>query len=207
MNRLSYISTALVFIFSATFWWQGTSGLQAFTSETARRLEVLESPKTLSNLNFENQNNEPINFVDYQGKVVLVDFIYTRCPDICHALGFAFKSIKEDLKELGLDDQVQIANISFDLENDMSEELDAYIKRYSNDTSSWHGLRLKDPQKLPQLLNDFGIVVIANDRGGFDHNAAIHLLDEKGRLIGIYDYQAQKQIVKHIREQIETITL
>lgn len=188
-------------MFSAIVWWQGTNGFQAFTSETARRLDVLESPRTLSNLSFKNQENKSINFSDYQGKVVLVDFIYTSCPDVCHALGFSIKSIKNDLKKSSLEDKIQIANITFDLENDTPKKLDAYVKRYSKNTITWHGLRLKDPKSLSQLLTDFGVVVIPNEQEGFDHNAAIHLLDQNGRLIGIYDHQAHDQIVDHIHKQ------
>ncbi len=207
MNRLSISSALCVLLFSSTLWWQGTDGLQAFTSETARRLKVLESPRVLTDLTFENQDYESVNFSEYEGKIVLVDFIYTNCPDLCHALGFIFKSIKTELEELGLEDQVQIVNISFDVEQDTPDKLNSYVKRYTKDTRNWNALRLKDPEKLSQLLNDFDIVVIPNERGGFDHNAAIHLLDQNGRLIGIYDHQAQAQIIARIRKQTKTTFL
>jgi len=207
VNRYSVISSLLVLIISATVWWQGTSGFKAFTSETARRIEVLENPRVLSGLSFENQNYQDINISDYKGKYVLVDFIFTSCPDICHALGYAFKSIKSELENLGLGEHVQIVNISFDIERDTPEQLSAYVQRYTEDSNVWHGLRLKDPNQLKQLLTDFGIVVIPNERDGFDHNAAIHILDQEGRLVGIYDYQAQEQIIAHIRQHIETPTL
>jgi len=207
VNRLSISSTFIVILFSATVWWQGTNGLQAFTSETARRLEVLNSPKRLSDLTFVNQNYETVNFSDYKGKFVLVDFIYTHCPDICHALGFAFMEIQNELKKSGLEGEVQIVNISFDLAHDTPDKLNSYVNRYTKETNLWHGLRLKESENLQQLLNDFGVVLIANDRGGYDHNAAIHLIDKTGRLIGIYDYQAQAEIIQQILQQIDLAKL
>ncbi len=207
MNRYSLISTTLVLIISAAVWWQGTSGFKAFTSEAARRIDVLEYPRKLSGLDFENQTFENINFSDYKGKVVLLDFIYTSCPDICYALGFSFKSIKAELEEAGLQEQIQIVNITFNLEQDTPERLSAYVQRYTSDHDMWHGLRLKDPGQLKQLLSDFGVVVIPNEHGGFDHNAAIHILDKEGRLVGIHDYQSQQQIVAQIREQISATVL
>ncbi|MCP4490984.1 MAG: SCO family protein [Gammaproteobacteria bacterium] len=207
MNRLSLGFCACLLLILATIWWQGTRGFQAFTSEAARRLDVLASPVEISDLTFKNQNHENIQFANYKGKVVLVDFIYTNCPVICNVFGHVLKSIETELKQTGLEDQVQIVNITFDPEQDTPQKLNAWLKRYNPDLNNWQGLRLEDPEKLPQLLAEFGIVVIPNEFGGYDHNAAIHILDQDGHLTGIYNHQAQSKIVEHIRNHIATTAL
>ena len=66
-------------------------------------------------------------------------------------------------------------------------------------------MRLKTPEKLDELLNSFGVVVLKNDWGGYEHNAAIHIIDKNGQLSGIYDYQSINQVLTVIEKRINNI--
>lgn len=79
--------TALLLVVAA-LWW-GTDGLQALTSETARRLDIAAAPRLLPDVLLRDQAGRPFRLTDYRGAPLVLEFIYTTCPDICLSLGTA----------------------------------------------------------------------------------------------------------------------
>ena len=61
---------------------------------------------------------------------------------------------------------------------------------YSADGRSWRFARVRDARDLAPLLRAFGIIVIPDAGGDFQHNAAVHLLDAEGRLARVLDLDA-----------------
>jgi protein SCO1/2 len=166
--------------------WTETDGLRALTAESARRLEVASAPIVVPPTHLELATGETIRFADLAGAIVLVDFIYTRCPTLCVSLGTNFARLQHALRRAGRND-VRLLSISFDPEHDAPEALRAYGEAYGADMRLWSLARVTDSVELKRLLAVFGIVVIKYETGGFTHNAAIQLVDRKGRLARIYD--------------------
>ena len=63
----------------------------------------------------------------------------------------------------------------------------------SADPSRWQVAIPTTGTALAALLREAGVVVISDGRGGYTHNAAIHLVRADGRLIGIYDLDQAHQ--------------
>jgi protein SCO1/2 len=82
---------------------------------------------------------------------------------------------------------VQLLSISFDPEHDTSDVLAQYAGRMRADPFIWRIGTVPDESELPKLLDAFGIVVIRDGLGGFQHNAAFHVVDPNGRLTAIVD--------------------
>lgn len=59
-----------------------TDGFRAFTTETARRIEVREHPRLVPDVLLQTANAQPLQFRALRGRWLLVDFIYTRCPTL-----------------------------------------------------------------------------------------------------------------------------
>jgi protein SCO1 len=166
--------------------WTETDGLRALTAESARRLDVASAPIAVPPTHLELATGETIRFADLAGAIVLVDFIYTRCPTLCVSLGTNFARLQDALRRSERND-VRLLSISFDPEHDAPEALRAYGETYGADMRLWSLARVTDSAELKRLLAVFGIVVIEDEAGGFTHNAAIHLVDRAGRLARIYD--------------------
>ena len=79
---------------------------------------------------------------------------------------------------------VNLVSISFDVAGDSTSRLREYAAHYGAETGRWRIARLRNASDLRALLRAFGIVVIPDGVGGFQHNAAIHLLNTEGRLAG-----------------------
>ncbi|HUX30254.1 MAG TPA: SCO family protein [Thiobacillus sp.] len=167
-------------------WW-GTDGLSAFTAETARRIDILRSPRRLPAVVLEDQDGRAFHLQDYRGRLLAVEFIYTHCATLCRSQGMVFKQIRDGVPRQALGSEFALISISFDPDRDDLTSLKAYGQTYGADGTYWRIARVRRAADLKLLLDAFGVVVIPDGLGGFEHNAAIHLIGRDGRLAQISD--------------------
>ncbi len=180
-----------------------TDRFQAFTTETARRLAVRRHPIQIPSVALQLQSGSRISLADLRGKWLLVDFIYTRCPSYCVALGGEFAQLQDTLERPLTQGKVQLLSISFDPAHDTPAQLKAYMQRSRDRGQGWIAARPIEPQGLVQLKQAFGITVIADPAsGGYTHNAAIHLVDPSGRLVQIFDEDAAQLAGKTVLQRL-----
>lgn len=187
MKGSSIAAAALATLLGAGVLWWGTDGLQAFTAETARRAQILRAPRALPAAVLEDQDGRTFSLRDYRGRLLAVEFIYTRCTTLCRSLGMAFRQVRDRVPREALERDFALVSISFDPARDDPASLKTYGRAYGADGEHWRIARVGDEAELARLLEAFGIVVIPDGLGGFEHNAAIHLLGRDGRLVQIND--------------------
>lgn len=183
----SVVIGALVSVLGIGVLWQGTDGFVSFTAETARRVELLRAPRPLPAVVLEDQDGRIFGLQDYRGRLLAVEFIYTRCSTVCRSLGMAFKRIRDHIPQQALGRDFALLSISFDTEADKPGRLKAYGDAYGADGKRWRVARVRNTAELKPLLDAFGIIVLPDGLGGFEHNAAIHLLGRDGKLALISD--------------------
>lgn len=135
---------------------------------------------------------------DLAGRVHLIGFIYTSCPDICPAITAQMRVLQTELARSGLTDQVHLVSITVDPEYDTPERLAAYAQIYSADTASWHFLTGR-PHHVRQVVEKGFLVGIeqvetderihAHHHGAghepdyrVDHGGRVALVDPEGRI-------------------------
>jgi protein SCO1/2 len=186
-GRHSIAASALVILVGTSVFWWGTDCFRAFTAETARRVDILDSPRALPEIALEDQDGRVFRLQDYRGRLLAVEFIYTRCTTICRSLGMAFRQIRDHVPQQVLGRDFAMLSISFDPDRDDPASLKAYGSTYGADGEHWRIARVRNKADLKLLLETFGIVVIPDELGGFEHNAAIHLVGRDGKLAQISD--------------------
>jgi protein SCO1/2 len=186
------IGTLLVLCLGSTALWAGTDGFRAFTSEQARRLAVQKAPRALPPAVLEDQDGATFSLANYRGRKLLVDFVYTRCRSICAALSAGFQTLSQRIPADDATGPV-LLSVTLDPDNDTRAKLKAYADRYGADPKVWRFARVDDEASLAALLRTFDVVVIADTSGEFQHNAALHLVDERGRLAHIFGYDELDQ--------------
>lgn len=179
-----------------------TDGFEAYTLESARRLNALRSPAPLPNLALDLVDTRRARLSEVPGQVLLVDFVYTRCPTYCAALGSVYAQLAQRLAPEIASGTVRLLSISFDAAHDGPDELRAYRNRYSRDSDGWHVATPAVPGELQRWLSAFGVVVIPDDAGGYAHNAAMHVVGPDRTLVAIHDLEDIEGIVKTIRRLI-----
>jgi protein SCO1 len=196
----SVVVTVLMTLLGIGALWHSTDGFAAFTAEAARRAEILRSPRRLPAAVLEDQDGRTFSLQDYRGKLLAVEFIYTRCSTICRSLGMAFRQIRDHVPQAMLGSSFALLSISFDAERDDTPSLKAYGDAHGADSRHWRIARVRNAADLQPLLDAFGVVVIPDSLGGFEHNAAIHLLDRDGRLASISDIEEPVVFAQRIEQ-------
>ncbi len=195
--RVAGASLAVVMSAGAVFGW-ATDGFRAFTAEAARREQVLRSAQPVPRAALEDQDGRRFTLDEYRGRRVAVEFIYTRCASVCRSLGAAFRQIRDAVPEQRLGSEFALLSLSFDPAHDDPAALKAWAAAHGADGEAWRVARAPDPATLGAILKAFGVVVIPDGLGGYEHNAAIHLLDGSGRLVRISDIEAPERFLAEI---------
>ena len=204
MFRTALLSVMLALAGYAAAAWL-THGFQVWTAEGARRLEVALQPVPSPAVRIDGPGIAPQALSQYLAdgqSVTLVDFVYTRCQTVCLAMGSSFQQMQRALQERG--GKVKLLSISFDGSHDTPNVLQAYASRLSADPALWRFVRVPDPQDTQRLLADFQVVVVPDGRGDFEHNAALLLVDQQGRLVRIFDYAEQQLALDYARHLANT---
>lgn len=175
---------------------RGTDGFRALTSEQARRNEIARAPRAVPAVALEDQDGRPFALAAYRGRPLAVDFVYTQCRSVCSLLSTGFQRLDRAEWSRGgaRDDRLQLVSVSFD-PRDTPARLREYASHFGADGHAWRFARLRDPGDLGELLGAFGVVVIPAAGGDFQHNAAVHLVDARGRLARVLDAGAQPEEV------------
>lgn len=126
-----------------------------------------------------NQNSDTITDKDYRGKVFLVEFFFTRCPDICIPMSKNLLEIQEEFKD---SDKFGIASISIDPEHDRPEVLKDYAEEYGAIYPHWNFLTGNKDSIYTMANEKFGLLAQANPKveGNFLHSGLFALVDQNG---------------------------
>jgi protein SCO1 len=123
------------------------------------------------------------SLADYKGKVVVLFFGYTHCPDVCPT---TLAELSQALQQLGPDaaKRVQVLFVTVDPERDTSQILSQYVNAFN---PTFVGLRPADDAQLKQATKDFRVYYAkvpgsTPDNYTMDHTAASYVFDTTGKL-------------------------
>jgi protein SCO1/2 len=138
-------------------------------AEFARRLELPDV------------DGQPRTLADWKGKVTVVFFGYTQCPDVCPTTMADLAAIR---KSLGADgDKLQSVFVTIDPERDTPEVLKAYVANFGPGFTALRGT----PDQTAVAAKEFKVFYakVPGRNGGsytMDHSAASFVFDPAGRV-------------------------
>jgi protein SCO1/2 len=132
-------------------------------------------------LRLTDHHGKPRALADFRGKVVVVSFGFTHCPDVCPTM---LADLAAAVKQLGEDgSRVQVLFVTVDPQRDKAELLREYVPAFN---PAFLGLT-GDDAALAKVRKDFN--VYANAREGrtpetysVDHSAQMFVFDGGGRI-------------------------
>lgn len=89
----------------------------------------------VKNIEFTNQLGKKVSLDDLKGKILVIDFFFTRCPSICPGLAHSMKRLQDSF--LKNDSIVQFISISIDPEHDSVPQLRKFADRINANHDSW----------------------------------------------------------------------
>ncbi|MBT8386520.1 MAG: SCO family protein [Ignavibacteria bacterium] len=150
----------------------------------------LNKDLTKKNYTFLNQDSAAVNFPEIiKGKITVMGFIYTHCPDICPMTTHNMALTEESLIEEGIDDVLFVA-LSFDPERDSPEVLRKFAEIRDIKFDNWIFLT-GDELTTKDVLKRFDVRAIPTDSSFFEdgtnsysimHTDRISLINNKGIL-------------------------
>ena len=150
---------------------------------------LIEPPKDVSDFTLTSDANQPFHLSDLRGKVAVLFFGYTHCPDVCPTTMADFKRVKADLG----DDAARVAFvfISVDGARDTPDRLAAYVHAFDPDFIGLTG----DDATIRAVSQDYGVffqrVNYDNpDNYLVDHTATSFAVGPEGKLRVVFSYQA-----------------
>ncbi len=126
-------------------------------------------------------DGKPFNLSDLKGKVVVLSFGYTNCPDVCPTELLTQNDVLKQLGDQAKD--VKVAFVSVDPERDTPEVIGKYAKQFNPD---FIGLTATGDQSLPVIKQQYRVVSAKVNQGAdsntylVDHTAGAYLVDKNG---------------------------
>lgn len=158
---------------------------------------ILQPGDQLPEVTLVDQDSQQVQLADYRGQMLLLTFIYTRCPmpDFCPLMSKNLQAVHEQLPE-ELRREVQLLSVSFDTKHDTPATLKKYAKRYTNSTERWT-FATGTPKQIGKLTARFGVFYSYQDVQEIKHNLVTVLVGPEGTVQKIWrgnDWQPEAVI-------------
>ncbi|MGH7886672.1 MAG: SCO family protein [Candidatus Binatia bacterium] len=173
--------------------------LALILSPAALSAHVAESPKnapkTAAAVNVKapdfilmNQDHQRIESSALRGKVVVVNFIFTTCTDVCPLFTANLAGLQRKLNDR-YSDRLFFLSVTTDPAVDSPKVLKSYAQRHGSDLKNWAFLTGSQAE-LQEVWKSFGMRVIGKARGLVQHTSLTTVIDRQG--IRRFNYLGEK---------------
>jgi protein SCO1/2 len=147
-----------------------------------------QAPAAAPDFTLLNQSGAPVSLHQFRGRLVLLSFIYTHCPDVCPLTTAKLVRVQNDLKaRRWFGSRVVLLTMTFDPERDTPAVMNAYAAKFKVDHSGWHFLS-GPSATVRTVIQAYRIPVRPGARKGLiDHGLPTLVIDPQGRILGYYD--------------------
>jgi protein SCO1/2 len=155
--------------------------LEREIQENEQYFQVISKPAPEFDLQDAEGNKSRL--VDFRGKVVVLNFIYTRCPDVCPLHTALIAEIQTMVKVAQMQDRVQFVTVTTDPKNDTPKVMQDFGSMHRLDSANWTFLTSGVDQSTAtrELVGRFGHKFTETDDGYQVHGVVTHVIDREGR--------------------------
>jgi len=227
-NNLKYIGLLLIIILFGIFSLPKiyervinsdiTDSNRLHSNERLSYLTISDEKRKAPDFILTNQDSILISNEDMSGKVYVLEFFFTRCPDICIEMNQNMKLLDDKFAET---DEFGIISVTIDPKNDTPSILKKYSEALEIKSQNWHFLTGKIDDVYELSNSGFNIFAGVNPAvaGGFEHQGFFALIDKNGYIrsrrdsngnpivyyLGIENPSVDKQGIDMIKEDIRKL--
>jgi protein SCO1/2 len=193
-------------VFFGISFWNLQARLQRQGSGDDKPLEGLKEFGTVPQFSLTERDGRRVALSDLKGKVWIVNFIYTNCPDTCPIQSAQMKQLQD---EFSSEKDMRLVSITVDPERDTPEVLTKYAARFDADSSKWLFLtgEKKMIHEFAQKGFQLGAAEIPHDKrpasgATHTHSPRFVLVDREAQIRGYYvstDAEAMKRLSRDLR--------
>ena len=151
----------------------------------ALKAGTFDPPAMAPELTLVSSKGGTLKLADFRGKVVLLGFGFTSCPQVCPTTLAVLAQAKKKLGAQGR--QLQVVYVTVDPERDDAARMRAYLKGF--DPSFVGGVGT--PAQLAAVRQKYGVTAQrkpVGDSYSVGHSSSVYLIDRKGRLRAMMPY-------------------
>ena len=146
---------------------------------------VFDPPREAPPLTLTASDGSELRLSDYRGKVVVLGFGFTSCPDVCPTtLGV----LAQARRKLGEDaDRMQVVYITVDPATDTPERMHNYLRGFDESFIGGTGTE----EQLDAIRREYGIIASRKPQGSgftYAHSSYTYLIDRDGRIRALMPY-------------------
>ncbi|MBT8314265.1 MAG: SCO family protein, partial [Maribacter sp.] len=157
------------------------------------------SNHTVADFELVNQNGKIITQKDYENKIYVTDFFFTRCPSICPIMS----NNMEELQNIFLNENdVMFLSLSVTPVLDSVPILRRYAEKHGVLDSKWN-ITTGDKKHIYNLARKSFFAAVDQGDGGlqdFIHTPNFILVDQEKRIRGVYDGTKDEEIERIIQD-------
>lgn len=159
----------------------------ASSSLAADRLKagVFEPPRAAPDFALDASSGGKLTLANYRGKVVLLGFGFTSCPEVCPT---TLAVLAQARKKLGVQgEQVQVVYVTVDPERDGPDRMKGYLRGFDPTFVGGTGA----PEQLAAVRKNYGVTAERKNIGNsysVAHSSSVYLIDRKGLLRAMMPY-------------------
>ena len=160
--------------------------------------------RALSDIEFKTESSSNTKLDVYEGKIILLFFGYTNCPDICPT---TLLDISKSLKELGEDsDKVQAVFVSVDPQRDTPKHLNDYVKYFDKRIVGLSSDKTNIDKLHKYFRTTYELLNASEENYLVEHSSNLYIIDENmivDRIIA--NGLPSSEITKAVRKLINRI--
>ena len=163
-------------------------------------LKHITKDHTVANFELINQNGETITNKDYENKIYVADFFFTRCTNICIAMAYNMSELQEYYKT---DNDIKFLSHSVTPTIDSVSVLKEYAINKGVIDGKWN-VTTGDKKHIYELARKSYFAVVEDGDGGendFIHTEQFVLIDKEKRIRGYYD-GTEKEDMEKLKKDI-----
>ena len=148
---------------------------------------------------FLDQEGAEVTEANVNGKIHVVDFFFTSCPDICPKMNQQMLRVYDEYEQ---DDEILILSHTLDPKRDTVEALKVFSDGLGVSASKWKMLSSPDHDYVFEVCKTYMIAAGPDESimGGIFHSGKFVLLDQERRVRGFYEGTDEEEVDKLIQD-------
>jgi protein SCO1/2 len=179
-------------------------GWRVYAASYSYQGSQIDPPVPAADFTLTNQDGQPFTLSNQRGKLDLIFFGYTNCPDVCPITLTTYARVRARLGDQA--DKVRFIFITVDPERDTVEQVKTHLSHFDPAIIGLTGTR----SELEPVWKDYGVFHSSHESADLahydvDHSSRIYVVDAQGNWRMTYpaemDWQAIVSDVQHLLKE------
>lgn len=155
---------------------------------------ALDPPRAAYDFTLKDPFGKRVRLAEFKGRVVVLTFLYTSCPDLCPLVTEKLRKTIEALGEQASD--VAVLAVTVDPERDTAERVQAFSQQHGM-VDRWQFL-IGDAKALQPIWEYYWVGKVWSDtKGNVMHQSPVHLIDRQGKIRVVHGSSFEPAMLAH----------